>query len=164
MIQGLAKQGEEELAFEVFGSMQRTGVDPDGGTLVSLLSASGHAGFNRRRGLGLFASIARFHNIRPSVHHFNCIADMLGRSGFLGEAEDLLVTLHANGNLVGWLTLLAHCGNRGNAVLGKRCFDQVMGVDCNNAAAHALMSSIYFQANMLGELQELERSRISGHG
>ena len=90
--------------------------------------------------------------------------DILGRSGFLREAEDLLVTLEADTNLIGWLTLLNHCENRGNVVLGRRCFDQVMYVDCNNAAAHTLMSSIYSQANMVDDLQNLENSSMFMHG
>ena len=163
MIEGLARQGHEGLALEVFDSMQKTGVKPDEGTLISLLSASGHVGL-KEGGFDAFNLITHFHKVSPSVDHFNCIVDILGRSGFLREAEDLLVTLEANTNLIGWLTLLSHCQNRGNVVLGRRCFDQVMYVDCNNAAAHTLMSSIYSQANMVEDLQNLESSRMFVHG
>ena len=163
MIEGLARQGHDSLALEVFDSMQKTGVKPDEGTLISLLSASGHVGL-KKGGFDAFNFITHFHKVSPSVDHFNCIVDILGRSGFLREAEDLLVTLEADTNLIGWLTLLNHCENRGNVVLGRRCFDQVMYVDCNNAAAHTLMSSIYSQANMVDDLQNLENSSMFMHG
>ncbi|KAK1697801.1 hypothetical protein QYE76_014498 [Lolium multiflorum] len=84
MIGGLAVHGRAKEAVQLFVEMEREGkVKPNGITFVGLLSACCHAGL-LEQGLDYFDRMKDMYGIEPRVEHYDCVVDLLGRSGKIG--------------------------------------------------------------------------------
>jgi pentatricopeptide repeat protein len=66
--------------------------DINDATFVCLLSACSHASLVDE-GLSYFDSMASVYSISATVEHYACIVDLLGCSGHLQEALDLIQTM-----------------------------------------------------------------------
>ena len=62
---------------------------PDAITFVRVLAACSHAGMVDE-GIRYFNSMPNRYGIQPSIEHYGCMVDMLGRAGRNAEAEDLI--------------------------------------------------------------------------
>ena len=96
--------------------MQAQGLKPDSTTYISILAACSHAG-TVEDGHWYFTSMVRDH-ITPNVEHFNCMIDLLGRSGYLNDALKLLSSMPIIINTTGWTSLLAACRKFAMLILG----------------------------------------------
>ncbi|CAA6668576.1 unnamed protein product [Spirodela intermedia] len=109
LISGLAMNGGGAAALELFWEMVGAlKIPPDEATFVGVLSACNHAGLVEE-GLQIFRSISG-----PSVEHFACVVDLLGRAGRVEEAYELVKkTMAAGGDMTAtagvWGALLAAC-------------------------------------------------------
>eukprot|EP00250_Pteridium_aquilinum_P004036 c14287_g1_i1 orf=3-1634(+) len=162
MIGGCAHHNEYKLALQYFEDMQRAGLKPDGQTFMCLLTACNHVGLAEDCHLHL-VSMAGKHGIVPTVDHFNCVADILGRAGRVEEAKDLLETKTHTDNIVGWMSLLSHCKTYGNIREGKQCLERITAFDRKHAAAYVLMSKVYASADMLENAEMLLTLRNSAN-
>lgn len=159
MLAACAEHGEYGSSIQLFDCMKDAGVKPNDVTFICLLSAC--------RSLELvdegcyhFASMRGDHGIVPGLEHYGCMVDILGHTGYLNEAEDLLETTHFACNLVGWTSLLTACrAHDGDVNLGKRCFDHAVSIDTGNAAVYVLMSNIYAHAGLQENAEKVERLR-----
>ncbi|CAH8359797.1 unnamed protein product [Eruca vesicaria subsp. sativa] len=89
MISAYGSHGQPREAIHHFDEMQKVGVKPDGVTFLAILSACGHAGFIDE-GIKFFSQMRSKHGIKPSIEHYSCLIDILGRAGRLLEAYDIL--------------------------------------------------------------------------
>ena len=88
------------------------------------------------------------------------MVDLLGREGFLKEAETLLRTIPLWPDMEGWACLLSHCRTYGNVDIGRRCFDHVTTLDDQYTTGYMLMSSIYASADMWEDADKIQQMRI----
>lgn len=163
IIAGHAQHGNYRLATKCFEEMQREGLKPHGMIYTSILSACSHAG-HVNEGYGYITSMIEDHGIMPSVEHFNCIVDLLGRAGQLKEAVRVLQTMPVPPDVVGWTALLTACRAYGNMEIGRQCFDQIMHLDPDVSFGYALISNLYADAHNwkhLYEIQELKKCFIA---
>ncbi|MCO5595398.1 hypothetical protein L7F22_049440 [Adiantum nelumboides] len=121
MIAGYSQQGEYEWAQRFMDAMQRQGWRPDEKTYGSVLAGCSHVA-KVDEGQQHFRSMGEDHGLIPSIQHFNCLVDLLGRAGCLNEAERILQTVPPADVLTGWVSLLTACKTFGDNRLGKRCF------------------------------------------
>lgn len=156
---GSAQHSNFKLVLICFEHMQRAGLKPDDVTVVALLSACCHLGLVDK-GCYHF-NLLREHCIEPTLDHYNCVVDLLGRAGLLHEAEDILQIMPFQDNIVGWTTLLSHCKTYGSLEQGRRCFEHVVALDDNYSAVYVLMSGIYAHAGMWEDADKLEELRKS---
>ncbi|CAF2089397.1 unnamed protein product [Brassica napus] len=89
MISAYGSHGQPREALHHFDEMQKLGVKPDSVTFLALLSACGHAGFIDEV-IKFFNEMRSKYGIKPSVEHYSCLVDILGRAGRLLEAYDIL--------------------------------------------------------------------------
>ncbi|ESQ32279.1 hypothetical protein EUTSA_v10005537mg [Eutrema salsugineum] len=89
MISAYGSHGQPREALYHFDEMQKFGVKPDEVTFLAMLSACGHAGFIDE-GVKLFNQMRSKYGIEPSIEHYSCLIDILGRAGRLLEAYDIL--------------------------------------------------------------------------
>ncbi|KAG2244155.1 hypothetical protein Bca52824_094013 [Brassica carinata] len=89
MISAYGSHGQPREALHHFDEMQKFGVNPDSVTFLAILSACGHAGFIDE-GVKLFNEMRSKYGIKPSVEHYSCLIDILGRAGRLLDAYDIL--------------------------------------------------------------------------
>ncbi|KAI5077058.1 hypothetical protein GOP47_0009123 [Adiantum capillus-veneris] len=158
LIAGYARTGNYGLALSCLNDMQEEGFHPDARIFTSVLAACRHAG-QVKEGYRQFKTMRDRHRIMPSIEHFGCMIDLLGRAGHLDEAEELLDAMPTPPDLNGWMSLLIACKKYGRLSLGKRSFDQVMRLDPSISAGFMAMSSIYADAQLWENLNELEQER-----
>ena len=138
LISGYPQHCEYTLAEECLHAMQAQGLKTNSTTYISILAACSHVG-TVNDDHWYFTSMVIGH-ITPNVEHFNCMIDLLGRSGYLNDALKLLSSMPIIINTTGWTSLHAACRKFGNLNLAKECFHQIMQLDPDNAAAFIVMS------------------------
>uniref|UniRef100_F6H3S6 Pentatricopeptide repeat-containing protein n=1 Tax=Vitis vinifera TaxID=29760 RepID=F6H3S6_VITVI len=93
--------------------MQKAKVEPNIITFVGLLSACAHAGL-LNEGLGYFESMERDDNIEPGVEHYGCLVNLLGLSGRLDQALELIKKMPMKPDSDIWGLLSSSCRSHGN--------------------------------------------------
>ncbi|CAA0405072.1 unnamed protein product [Arabidopsis thaliana] len=89
MISAYGSHGQPREALYHFDEMLKFGVKPDGVTLLAVLSACGHAGLIDE-GIKFFSQMRSKYGIEPSIEHYSCLIDILGRAGRLLEAYEII--------------------------------------------------------------------------
>jgi pentatricopeptide repeat protein len=84
MIACYGMHGLCDEAFSMFTDMTKAMIEPDGVTFVAVLSACSHAG-RVSEGRCLFDQMVQKHKISPSMEHYTCMVDLLGRAGLLKD-------------------------------------------------------------------------------
>ncbi|KAA8545262.1 hypothetical protein F0562_020046 [Nyssa sinensis] len=142
MIGGLAMHGRAEDAIELFLKMQREKLKPDDITFVAILNACAHAGLVDK-GLKYLNSMEQVYGVEPTVEHYGCVVDLLGRAGLLTEAEELISSMPMKPNAAVWGALLGACRIHGNAELGEKVGKVLLELEPQNSGRYALLSNIY---------------------
>lgn len=158
LVAGHARQGDYEMSLQCLQEMQDAGVQPDEVTFICLLTACSHAGM-LSEGLHYFKNLSAGHGLTASTQHYSCIVDLLGRAGFLEQAQRLMAAMPTQPDLPMWLSLLGACRKHGEVELGKRAFDSAVDLDPKHTAPYILMSNIYARAGMVLEANDIERLR-----
>ncbi|KAF3771689.1 Pentatricopeptide repeat-containing protein [Nymphaea thermarum] len=142
IILGMAMNGHVQEAFSFFDDMTQYGVAPNEITFIGILSACRHAGLVSE-GRHYFQSMTKMHQIVPNVKHYGCMVDLLGRAGFLKEAEDLISSMPMTPDIATWGALLGACKIHRNLDIGVRTAIQLLSLDPCHDGAHVLLSNIY---------------------
>lgn len=145
MIAGYSHHGDLQSASQLFSRMQLEGVSPDKIAFVSLLSACSHACLIEE-GSAIFRSMIEEFGIVPETMHFACIVDLLGRAGLLQEAEELILQMPLQPDVVVWTSLLGACRTHGNVEVGRRAFESILKMDPRDSGPYILMANIYSAA------------------
>ena len=150
MIQSLALHGSGEEALALFQKMkehEKGGIFPDGLTFLGLLSACSHSGLVKE-GRRLFDSMERDFSVRPSVEHFGCMVDLLGRNGLLKEAFSFVQQMPVEPNGVIWGTLLVACRAHRDVELAEKAIAELEKLpECEGSCGNLVtMSGVYAAA------------------
>ncbi|XP_057520139.1 pentatricopeptide repeat-containing protein At4g33990 [Amaranthus tricolor] len=137
-----AIHGHGEFCIKLFEEMLQEGVDPDHVTFLSLLSACSHSGLVDK-GQWYFYIMQDKFGIKPSLKHYGCMVDLLGRAGLLEKACNFIKDMTLRPDSSVWGALLAACRTHGNVELAKYASDQLLSVDSANVGYYVLMSNIY---------------------
>ncbi|KAJ7560176.1 hypothetical protein O6H91_04G117100 [Diphasiastrum complanatum] len=156
MIAGYAQQGRGKEALTLLEQMQREGMNPDEVTYVCVLSACSHSGLVNE-GCHLFDSMCKDHGVTPTMRHYACMVDLLGRAGCLTDAKDLINKMPIQPDVVVWLTLLSAARNHGHVEIGRHAFDCIVKLEPENAAAYVLLSNIYAEAGRMNEVEKIRK-------
>lgn len=82
------------------------------------------------------------YNITPSVEHYGCMVDVLGRAGKLEEAEKFILRFKEP-NVVMWLALLSACRFHNDVERAERAAKFAKELDPQNAAIYVLLANTY---------------------
>ncbi|XP_028778483.1 pentatricopeptide repeat-containing protein At4g33990 [Neltuma alba] len=134
--------GHGEIALKLFKDMLAQGVKPDHVTFLSLLSACSHAGLVDQ-GQWCFDIMQKEYGIMPSLKHYGCMVDLLGRAGYLEKAYSLVSNMPLKPDASIWGALLAACRVHGNVALGTLASKHLFEVDPENVGYYVLLSNIY---------------------
>ncbi|CBI41046.3 unnamed protein product, partial [Vitis vinifera] len=88
--------------------------------------------------------------------HLSCIVDLLGRAGYLEEAERLINSKHLKIVSSIWWTLFSACAAHGNLRLGRIVAGFLLEIEQNDPAVYVLLSNIYAAA---GQWEEAANTR-----
>lgn len=148
LIHGVAMDGDAVGALRLFSDMLSSGVRPNEVTFIAVLSACAHGGLVAE-GRELFGAMERVHGVRPSVDHYGCMVDLLGRAGLLREAVELMegmpVEEGAGAGAGVWGALLGACVIHENLEVGRRVGKYLIEVQPHRSGSYALLANLYWK-------------------
>ncbi|CAL9765693.1 unnamed protein product [Musa acuminata subsp. burmannicoides] len=142
MIGGLATHGRGHQAVELFHRMTSEGVGVDEVTFVVVMSACAHAGLVDE-GQRLFDEMQEDFGIKPQMEHYGCLVDLLGRSGQLEEAEQVIQSMPMKPNAILYRSLLTACGIHNNLEIGERTVAQLIHSEPEHGGNYVLLSNMF---------------------
>eukprot|EP01018_Ginkgo_biloba_P022394 Gb_02038 [translate_table: standard] len=142
MISGYAIHGHGEDALILFCQLQHEGLKPDQITFTAVLSACSHAGLVDE-GWQYFHSISQDYGMTPSVEHYACMVDLLGRSGHLDAAHNFIKSMPLEPNASVWGALLGACRVCCNIELGEQVAEYLFELEPDNTGNYMLLSNTY---------------------
>lgn len=145
LISGLAINGMARRALNIYEEMLTTGLRPDSVTFIAVLTACSHGGLVEEARSCFEAMRVEF-RIVPTVEHYGCMVDVLGRAGFLNEALDLIEGMPVEPDMVLWRALLNACRVNKNVEIGEFVGKLLIEQDPLNDANYILLSNIYAHA------------------
>uniref|UniRef100_A0A0E0JF78 Pentatricopeptide repeat-containing protein n=1 Tax=Oryza punctata TaxID=4537 RepID=A0A0E0JF78_ORYPU len=154
MLTGYGTHGLCDEALALFTDMAGVTVEPDGVTFVAVLSACSHAG-RVPEGRRLFDHMVREHKISPSMEHYTCMVDLLGRAGLLRDASELIETMPMRPDLCVWGALLNSCRIHGDAAMAEATIANVLQSEAQSTGNHILITNLYAMCGMWDESKKV---------
>lgn len=160
IISGLAMHGEGKKAIRVFSCMLDQGLRPDGVVYVGVLSACSHAGLVDE-GRQYFDRMRFEHQVAPTIEHYGCMVDLLGRAGMLNEAYELIKRMPMEANDVVWRCLLSACNVHNNLELGECASRSLFQINPHNVGDYVLLSNTYARARRWDDVAKIRTEMAS---
>jgi pentatricopeptide repeat protein len=162
MINAYSMHGDGAAALDLFSMMIDSGVEPDDVTFVSILSACSHSGFVEQ-GRALFRSLQTEHGIAPRMEHYACIVDLLGRTGHLNEAYDIVRSMPFRPSDSLFESLLGACRFHDDAKIGESLGKLLIESEHSKSRSYVMLSNIYASAGKWSAYEQL-RSDMEAKG
>nr|XP_027109517.1 pentatricopeptide repeat-containing protein At3g46790, chloroplastic-like [Coffea arabica] len=156
MISSYGIHGFGREAIEVFKEMILSGVSPSPISFVSVLGACSHSGLIEE-GRFLFESMIKEHGITPTVEHYACMVDLLGRANQLYEAAKIIQDMRIEPGAKVWGSLLGSCRIHCNIELAERASKRLFELEPRNAGNYVLLADIYAEAEMWSEVKRVKK-------
>ncbi|XP_057967515.1 pentatricopeptide repeat-containing protein At4g21065-like [Malania oleifera] len=155
MITGYAMHGHATEALSLFEEMRKQ-AHPDHITFVGVLSACNRGGL-LDEGWKFFELMTRDYHIDPTVQHYTCMVDLLGHSGRLDEAYNLIMQMKVLPDSGVWGAVLNSCKIHGNVELGELALERLMVLEPDDAGNYVILSNIYAQAGRWDGVAKLRK-------
>ncbi|KAI5657720.1 hypothetical protein M9H77_26513 [Catharanthus roseus] len=156
LIYGYAYHGLGSKAIVLFERMLEQGVKPNAATFVAILSACTGAGLINE-GMQFFLLMKDRYGISPSLEHFTCVVSLLGRSGHLRVAEDLINEMPFQADDVLLITMLNACWCWKDLDVGKRVAEKLFALDPKPIPACVIMSNLYAKLGRWAEKMTMRK-------
>ncbi|KAE8654066.1 Pentatricopeptide repeat-containing protein [Hibiscus syriacus] len=147
MLAGYPVHGYGKDAIKLFEVMVRNGVRPDHVTFTHLLSACSHSGLVNE-GKHYFKIMSEVYGVEGKLDHYSCMVDLLGRSGLLNDASDMIRCMPMEPSSGVWGALLGACRVYGNTELAKEVAERLFSIDPSDARNYIMLSNIYSAAGL----------------
>jgi pentatricopeptide repeat protein len=157
LISAYANHGESAEALKLFSLMKIEGVRPNSFTFTAVLVACGHSGLVDE-GLKHFDSILTDYQMSPTLEHYACMVDMLGRAGRLVEAYEIIRGMSMRPDKCVWGAFLGGCRLHGNLELAEFVAKDLFQSGSNDVTFYILMSNMYFEAGMLEDAERMRKA------
>jgi pentatricopeptide repeat protein len=169
MLLSLGQHGFGKATIELFDEMQQSGAKPDDLTFMGILNACSHAKLPQEA-KHFLEEMQSIFNITPTVEHYTCVVDALGRSGLLQEAADLINRI-PKPNIITWMSLLAAALWHKDLKYGEYAVEQALLLDPFHPSVFLLQANLYADLGLwekhhevLRKMEELGIDRTSGGG
>jgi pentatricopeptide repeat protein len=158
MIGGLAAHGRAKEAVRLFVDMDREGkVKPNGITFVGLLSACSHAGL-LDQGLDYFDRMKDMYGIEPGVEHYGCVVDLLGRSGQIRQALDLIGDMPVPGDAKIWGSMLSACRSHGDVDTAVLAAERLVEQEPDDVGNLVMLANVYAAARRWADVASTRKA------
>lgn len=143
MILGHAINGHADEAIELFSTLEScTSLEPDCVSFIGILMACNHSGLVEKAKF-YFNLMTEIYAIEPSLKHYGCMVDVLGRAGLLEEAEAIIRSMQMKPDEIIWGSFLSSCKRYGNIEMCKWAASHLLELDADDSSGHVLMSNAY---------------------
>ncbi|CAM8938024.1 unnamed protein product [Rhodiola kirilowii] len=166
MIGGYASHGFATEALELFEQMKQLQVKPTHITFISVLSTCAHAGFTEA-GKNYFNTMTSQFCISPGMEHYSSLVDIIGRSGQLHEAMNLIKSMPFQPDKTVWGALLGASRVHNNVTYGRIAAEALVSLDPESSAPYILLYNIYANLGQLNDAAEVKllmrRNNVGKH-
>ncbi|KAL0399630.1 UNVERIFIED_CONTAM: Pentatricopeptide repeat-containing protein, chloroplastic [Sesamum radiatum] len=142
MMLGLATNGFEDDVFELFLELESSNLRPDSVSFIAVLTASNHSG-RVDKAREYFRLMTETYSIEPTMKHYGCMVDVLGRAGLIEEAAELVKSMPMNPDAIIWGSMLSACSSHWNVDAAEWAARNLISLDPNDTSAHILLSNVY---------------------
>ncbi|CAD6203372.1 unnamed protein product [Miscanthus lutarioriparius] len=158
IIVGLAMNGLVTRSLDMFSEMETSGTAvPNEITFTGVLSACRHGGLVEE-GRQFFKLMQNKYKIIPNIRHYGCMIDLLGRAGYVREAEDLIQSMPMSPDVPAWGALLGACWKHGDSEVGERVGKKLVKLDPHHDGFQTMLSNIYASEGMWQCVKDLRGS------
>lgn len=162
MIQGLCIHCCGAQAVLLFDRMVDEGIRPDDVAFTVILTTCSHAGLVDD-GCRFFDLMIHKYSISPSPDHYACMVNLLGKSGKLKAAYELIQSMPVESHAGAWGALLGACRLHCDIDLGEVVAHRLFEIEPHNPGNYVLLSNIYAEADRWLNVFHL-RDRMSERG
>ncbi|KAK4286310.1 hypothetical protein QN277_002881 [Acacia crassicarpa] len=127
---GYGMHGQFDEVFELFDRMVGGGERPDSMAFTAVLTACSHGGLIEK-GEEYFEMMERRFEVKPSLQHYTCMVDMLGRNGQVEEAVKLILRMEIEPDPALLNALLGACKLHGKIGVAERVAEKFCSKECN---------------------------------
>ncbi|CAL5330370.1 unnamed protein product [Camellia sinensis] len=159
VISGLAMNGYVKAAFGLFGQVEKYGIRPNENTFMGLLCGCTHAGLVND-GRKYFNSMNHVYSLTPTIEHYGCMVDLLGRAGLLDEAHQLIKSMPMQANAIVWGALLGGCRVHRDTQLAELVLERLIELEPWNSSNYVLLSNIYSAYQRWDDAEKIRSSMI----
>ncbi|MFS7945862.1 putative tetratricopeptide-like helical domain superfamily [Helianthus anomalus] len=164
MIAGYGMNGQGSESSKLFGQMEVNGYAPDAITFTCLLSSCSHCGLVED-GCKFFHLMITQYKIQPSIEHWTCIIDMLGRANSLEDAYDVIKTgIYQKSSdcapldsVAVWGALLSACRFSMNMEVGEVVGAKLSKIESGSLGYYSLLSNLYSSNKKWDEAIEIRK-------
>ncbi|KAF5803101.1 putative tetratricopeptide-like helical domain superfamily [Helianthus annuus] len=164
MIAGYGMNGQGSESCKLFGQMEGNGYAPDAITFTCLLSSCSHCGLVED-GCKFFHLMITKYKIQPSIEHWTCIIDMLGRANSLEDAYDVIKTgiyqkysdCAPLDSVAVWGALLSACRFSMNMEVGEVVGTKLSKIESGSLEYYSLLSNLYSSNKKWDEAIEIRK-------
>lgn len=157
MMIGYGSHGYGAEAVELFDEMVSVGVRPDRIVFMAVLSACRHAGLVER-GLKYFNAMESEYGIEPDRDIYNCVVDLLGRAGKIGEAYELVETMPFKPDESTWGAILGACkAHKHTGLISRLAARRVMELKPRMVGTYVMLSYIYAAERKWGDYARVRK-------
>ncbi|OEL30451.1 Pentatricopeptide repeat-containing protein [Dichanthelium oligosanthes] len=152
--------GSPSEALECFCQMKQEGVLPDHTTLTAVVKACGLKG-KVAEAKEIFYNMTHDYNITPDLDHYAAMVDLLGRSGRLQEAYELIDEMPLIPNLAVWEALLTAATIHGNVGLANLAARELLSIEPSDPRIQRL---VYNLQDLAGNSVDVPHMMVSNKG
>lgn len=155
MIMAYGSHGQALDALKLFHHMQHSDAKPDRITFLALMSACSHGGLVKE-GQYYFDLMVTQYDIKPSIEHYSCLVDLLGRAGRLHEAYNIIRNTPDIQDDIGLLsTLFSACHLHREMELGVEIAGLLVEKDPDDPSTYIVLSNMYASAKKWDDVRRV---------
>lgn len=146
MIMGFAMYSLGNQVMYLFKRMQEEGFQPDAVTFTALLSSCKASGL-LDEGWRYFDNMKSRYGITPTIEHYSCMVDLLGKCGYPDEAWEFVKSMPLEPDGAVWGALLGSCRVRHDIELAEVAAKNLFKIEPYNPVNYYMMMHLYGISN-----------------
>ncbi|URE00542.1 PPR repeat, partial [Musa troglodytarum] len=161
MIAGLVLHGRCHDARDLFNQMKQEGIRPNKAIFASVINACGLDGLVNE-GKKVFSNMTEEYQLSPGLEHYTGMVNLLGRSGRLREASDLIDNMPIEPDAALWNALLTAARIYGNIRIANLAATHLFKLEPRNPETLRLLSHAQALYGKSNDASKVPRAKKEG--